>query len=191
MSIPAVVPLTLEVANLFCGKSPTDVSYSLHLKLAGIKLPFFEEHYVDHRPGGCPVALEVDMIFNRLQCTFSILGYDGSVYETIRAWSDDQNWFFFYGLLRDQQTGGFHKVEAQIKGRLGKVEPHEWEHGQLFYTEGEIRGVIGYKLLISGDVVYDWNFEQNRLQIGNVSQSYPGTLTLQTNPAAIELVTPE
>lgn len=174
MSLP---PLVLEGANLFCGKPPTDVSTSLHLKLAGVKLPFFEEHYVDHRPGGCPVALEIDMVFNRLQCNFTILGYDSSVYETIRAWSEDQNWFFFYGILRDQLTGGFIKVEAQIKGRLGKVEPQEWERGRLFYTDGEIRSIIGYKLSVGGATVYEWDFDRNSLQIGLVSDGISATST--------------
>lgn len=179
MSLP---PLTLEEANMFCGKAPTSVSNSLHLKLAGVKLPHFEEHYVDHSPGGCPVSIEVDMIFNRLQCNFTILGYDESVYETIRAWSDNQNWFFFYGLLRDQLTGGYLRVEAIIKGRLGKVEPHAWERGQLFYTESEIRSIIAYKLLVGGYVVYDWNFELNRLQVGAVADPSPPDIVV-TIPA--------
>lgn len=164
-----IPPLTLEAANLFCGKAAADSSASLHLKLAGVKLPHFEEFYVDHRPGGCPVSIEIDMIFNRLQCDFTILGFDDTVYETIRAWSEDQNWFFFYGLLRDQLSGGLTKVEARIRGRLGKVEPHEWSRGQLFYTEGEIRSIIGYVLIIGGVTVYDWDFENNRLQIGSSS----------------------
>ena len=68
--MPASTLLSLEAANMFCGKEANDLSNSLHLKLTEVNLPSIEENYSDHRGLGAPVAIEIDTVINRLECTF-------------------------------------------------------------------------------------------------------------------------
>ena len=71
--------VTLEAANLFCGKVPELITPSNHLVLAELKLPAWDEQYVDHRPGGAPVAIEIDTVFARPEVTFTLAGWNHQV----------------------------------------------------------------------------------------------------------------
>ena len=184
-------PMTLEMANMFCGSGPEDTRKSLHLKLADVKLPHFEEFYIDHRAGGAPVAIEIDVIYNKLTCEFTILGFDADVMATQRAWSATQNNFHFFGLLRDPHTGSAYKVEALIKGRLGKVEYPPWKRGDMFVTTCAIRGIIAYNLAIVDRQIYSWDFMNNTLKIGS-PQGTPAVMRpeVQQDPPTLGDVVP-
>lgn len=170
---------TLESANMYCGLEPAPNSTSMHLKLSEVKLPHFEEFYIDHRPGGAPVAIEVDMIYTKLDCNFVIAGFDYHIYTSMRAWSISQNYFFIYGLLRDRLTSGYHQLRAILKGRLGNVEGQPWRRGDVYHTACSIRAITQYELTLIDPVkntsveIYNYNFDNNVLAIGTQGQTVP------------------
>jgi phage tail tube protein FII len=156
--------LTLEKANMFCGMTaPTRESHGLYLELTDFKLPAFKENYVDHRPGGAPMGIEVDVVFGKLETQFRLLGWNVEVATLIDAWKVEQNVFWIYGLLRDRMSRKPKTIEAMLRGRLGSVEPEPWSLGALQHITYEIKGIIAYRLTVDETVVFDWNFFENRL----------------------------
>src|SRR6478609_9888275 len=97
---------TMEAANLFCGTN----GESNHLRMLNVRLPTLEEQYIDHRPGGSPVAIEIDVILNRLQCDFRLAGWNPSVDGMISAWSIASNQFWMFGAIRNRVTGKIYKA---------------------------------------------------------------------------------
>ena len=166
-NIIAGIPLTMEAANMFCGNDTT----SQHLRLMNIRLPSLQEQYVDHRPGGAPVAIEVDVIVQRLQCDFTLVGWTQSIMELIYAWSSGQQRFYIHGALRDHNTSRVLHGSAEIFGRLGRVEQASWQRGGLDHCDYSIHAIYHYKLTLGGltdpnpEVIYNWNFFQNELSI--------------------------
>lgn len=156
------IPLTLEAANIFCGA----VGDSNHLRLTNVKLPGYEEAYLDHKPGGSPIAIEVDVGANRLQCDFTLVGWTPEVDALIGSWQAGTNQFFFFGALRDRLTAQVLQVQANMTGRLGKATVNEWQRGSVNSTAYSIRGLIAYKLMISGlGTMIDWSFFGNTLSL--------------------------
>lgn len=154
---------TLEAANLFCGAT----GQSNHLRLANVKLPDVEEVYVDHRPGGAPVAIEVDVMIQRLECDFTLVGWNPEIDALLNAWQDGQNQFWFFGAIRDRViipdggTTNVFQAIAKMTGRLGKSQPGQWQRGALGEFSYSIRGIIAYRLTVAGSIVYDWDFFNN------------------------------
>src|SRR5215467_6317814 len=112
--------LSMEAANMYCGTQPgVNGQNSLHLELAEVKMPALNEQYVDHRAGGTPMTIEIDTIFAKPEITFQLLGWDTQVQELIGSWSQDQNKFWIYGLVRDRNSGAAIQSICQVKGRLG------------------------------------------------------------------------
>src|SRR5215210_7098655 len=92
----------LEHVNLMCsdaghGRSP---GIPTLLQLAELKLPTFEENFVDHRAGGAPVGIEVDTQLNRLECTFNLAGFQYEVAQLLGPSNILQRRFTGYGLIR-------------------------------------------------------------------------------------------
>lgn len=153
-------PLTLEAANIFCGA----FGDSNHLRLSGVKLPGYEEAYLDHKPGGAPIAIEVDVVVNRLQCDFTLLGWTPDVDALLGSWRSGSNTFYVFGALRDRLSGDVLQAQATITGRLGKASLNEWQRGAAANTSYSIRGIIAYKLVIAGfGTMIDWDFFSNTL----------------------------
>lgn len=169
--------LTFEEANLFCGKESTDNSVSLHLKLSEVKLPAMDELFQEHRSTAAPVALEVNTIFARLECSFTIVGMDPQVYTAIAPafesgqWNEDLMWFDMYGVVRDQLSGEIIKGHAKFNGRLGGVDPQAWRRGDLFHTACAIQGLRHYELSLDEESLYFWNFFSNTLIVGGVNRT--------------------
>lgn len=158
--------LTMESANIFCGAGPADSQASNHLTLSEVKLPGFDEQYVDHRAGGAPVAIEIDTIFAKLDCTFSLAGWSPQVISLLNSWSAQQNTFSIYGAIRDRMSGEVQQAVAHIKGRLGRADPQNWRKGDLQHWQYAIRGIVAYQLSLAGGLMVSWDFFQNRLIIG-------------------------
>src|ERR1700733_12698425 len=98
--------LTMEAANIFCGvQAPSDPTQSNHLRLTDVKLPGMDEQYVDHRAAGAPVAIEIDTVFARLECTFTLAGWSTDVAALVAQWGSTNNQFWIFGALRDRVTG--------------------------------------------------------------------------------------
>ena len=71
----------MESANLICGDTRSGQEcrapgISTHLVLQELKLPAMEENYVDHAPGGAPIAIEMPTHMNKLEATFNLAGWD-------------------------------------------------------------------------------------------------------------------
>lgn len=154
---------SFEEANLFCGKEASDQSASLHLKLADVKLPAIDEQYAEHRSLAAPIAFEINTILARLECTFSIVGFEPQVYGLPASWNEDQMWFDMYGVVRDQLTGEIIKGHAQFHGKLGRVDPQDWRRGDLFHTACSIQGIRRYVFALGDEQIYYWDFFTNTL----------------------------
>jgi phage tail tube protein FII len=155
--------LTLEAANIFCGAG----GGSNHLRLINVKLPSYEEVYVDHKPGGAPIAIEVDVLVNRLQCDFTLAGWTPEVDALIGSWQGGTNQFMMFGALRDRLSGVVQQTQATITGRLGKAAVNEWQRGIVGNSAYSVRGVIAYKLVVAGTIMIDWDFFNNTLSLAN------------------------
>lgn len=169
--------ITMDRANLYCGLS----NNSLHLQLTDMKLPSMSEQYIDHHPGGGVMGIEVDVIFNKLECTFKLLGWDTQVASLVGAWQKAQTQFIAYGMLRDQMTGLSSQAIALIVGRLN-ADPENFRIGDPMAWAYSIKGIIHYQLNIAGSILYYWDFAQNKLTVGASAQS--GLPTFQPDASA-------
>lgn len=156
--------LSFEAANIFCG-AEGDTN---HLRLTNVRLPGYEEIYLDHKPGGAPIAIEVDILMNKLQCDFTLAGWTPQVDALIGSWQGGSNLFYLFGALRDRVTGEVLQAQANIFGRLGKVTNSYWQRGQIGSTVYSIRSIIAYKLTISNfGTMIDWDFFNNTLALAD------------------------
>jgi uncharacterized protein len=161
----------MERANLFCGAGPTDNEASNHLVLSDVKLPGFDKAMADHRPGGSPVAVEVPLMFNRLESTFQLLGLQPQVLTLVGSWKDSQNWFYIFGNIRDQLNGEEAQAIALLRGTLGRSDPQNWNGSSSMHTQYSIRSIIHYEFQVAGNDVYYWDFAENSLIIGDVNRN--------------------
>lgn len=157
--------LTLEAANMYCGGSGSG-NESNHIRLVNVKLPAMEEQYLDHRPGGAPIAVEVDVMINKLMCEFTLAGWTVHVAELLDAWQQQQQQFWFYGALRERLTGNIYQAQAYIVGRLGRADMQAWQRGQINGYDYALRGIIAYTLSVADETVYDWDFFRNEFSVG-------------------------
>jgi phage tail tube protein FII len=156
--------LTLEAANIFCGAGGDPN----HLRLTNVKLPGYEEVYIDHKPGGAPIGIEVDVLVNKLQCDFTLAGWTPKVDALIGSWQNGTNQFMIFGALRDRLTGDVLQAQATITGRLGKAGANEWQRGTVGSFAYSVRGIIKYKLVITNvGTMIDWDFFQNTLSMAD------------------------
>jgi P2 family phage contractile tail tube protein len=162
---------TLEDANMFCGVGPTDNTASNHLVLTEVKLPGLDMQYVDHRAGGAPIAIEVSTVIARLECTFVCVGLQDQIIKLIGSWNNTMNWFWIYGVIRDQGNGTAAQAAAAIKGQLGRADPQNYRRGDLMHTNYAIRGITHYEFNIAGANVVLWDYMSNTRIIGDVDQN--------------------
>lgn len=171
--------LTLEAANMVCGTVDDSAQF---LRLVNVKLPGMDEQYLDHRPGGAPVAIEVDVQINKLRCDFTLAGWTPHVAELLDAYSAGQQMFWFYGALRDRITGNVVQAVAYMIGRLGVADMQAWQRGTINAWDYAIRGIIRYTLTVadlnSGGVetVYDWDFFTNEFATGQSISNLTGAV---------------
>jgi Bacteriophage tail tube protein len=161
----------MEDANMFCGVGPTDNTHSNHLILTEVKLPGLDMQFVDHRAGGAPVAIEISTVIARLECTFVCLGMTPQIMELIGSWNQAMNWFWIYGVIRDQADGSAAQAAAAIQGQLGRADPQNYRRGDVQHTNYAIRGIQHYELNIAGANVYHWDFQTNTRIIGDIDQN--------------------
>jgi hypothetical protein len=154
----------MESANLFCGDH--DPSSSNHLTLQELKLPGLEENYVDHAPGGAPLAIEVDTHVNRLEATFNLAGWSPNVMTLIGSSTRSRQIFTAYGLVRDRRSGEALEARAVMQGRLGRVNMTNFRKGDLQAHEYSIRGIVHYELYLDGEEIYFWDFFISARRIG-------------------------
>ena len=161
---------TMERANMYCGSGPADGDASNHLSLTDVKLPGFDKATADHHPGGAPVAVEVPLQFNRLECTFQLLGLTPQVLSLVGSWTTAQNTFYIYGNIRDQITGQEAQAAALIKGILGRADPQNWTATAAHHTQYALKAIVHYEFQIAGDEIYNWDFAGNQMIVGGVDR---------------------
>jgi phage tail tube protein FII len=182
--------ITLERANMFCGREPTDVNNGLYIELTEVKLPAMNEQFVDHRAGGVPIAIEIDTMFAKLESTFQLLGWNSQVAGLIASWLPTQNVFWVYGLLRDRMTGDATRVSAKMNGRLGLADPQNWNRSAVQHWNYGIKGIIAYQLKIGDAIMYDWDFFANKFLVGNIDRNADVNSLLSVPTASASVVVP-
>jgi phage tail tube protein FII len=163
-------PLVLEYANLFCGSAPGDDKASNHLVLNELKLPTMEIQYVDHRPGGAPVAVEIDVVMTRMELEFEVVGITPQIMALLRNLELAKHDFFAYGNLRDYMAGQSIGLYAYFHGQLARVSPSAFRKGDVMHTRYQVRGLMRYALYIDNNEVpiYNWDFFTNEFQTGRL-----------------------
>ena len=165
----------MESANMICGNSGGRGSapgISTHLVLQELKLPTLEENYVDHAPGGAPVAIEIPTHQNKLEATFNLAGWDPKIMSYIGQNDPTYQVFTAYGLIRDRRTSRAHQAKAVMEGRLGRVNPTAFSKGNLMSHEYSIKSIVSYKLLMQEqangplDEIYWWDFFTSVRRVG-------------------------
>ena len=170
----------MESANLICGDTrPTAPGsagapgISTHLVLQELKLPAMEENYVDHAPGGAPIAIEVPTHMNKLEATFNLAGWDPVLMAYIGQNDPYYQRFTAYGLIRDRRTSKALQAMAVIEVRLGRVNPTAFSKGNLMSHEYSIKSIVSYKLTMqlteNGQTpfeIYHWDFFTSKRRIG-------------------------
>jgi phage tail tube protein FII len=160
----------MESANLFCGDH--DPTSSNHLLLQELKLPALEENYSDHAAGGAPIAIEVDTHINRLEATFNLAGWNPFVMTLIGESRRERQVFTAYGLIRDRRLGDAIEAKAVIQGRLGRVNPTPFSHGNLMAHEFSIRGIVHYELYMDSEEIYWWDFFTSTRRVGAIDLNF-------------------
>ena len=169
--------LVMESANLFCGSAPQNDTASNHLTLMPVQFPTMDVQYVDHRPGGSPVGIEIDTIMAQFECKFELIGIMRQVMELLLRFTIAANDFCIYGNVRDIMTGEAIQAEVYMHGQLAAVEPGKFQRGQVMNTTYTIRGLRRYKFslgakgLVGNKPIYDWDFWTNTWAVGGVNQN--------------------
>jgi uncharacterized protein len=170
---------TMESANMICGDtSPQEMGpspgISTHLVLQEVKLPGLEENYVDHAPGGAPIAIEIPTHMNRLEATFNLAGWNPSVMTFIGQNVRTYQRFTAYGLIRDRRSNEALQSVAIMEGRLGRVNPTAFSKGTLMMHEYSIRSIVHYELHMQTDPdsepveIFFWDFFTSVRRVGGV-----------------------
>lgn len=167
---------TMESANMVCGDTgdATSPGISTHLEILELKLPSLEENYVDHQPGGAPVAIEVPMFVNKLEATFNLAGWNPGVMSMIGQSARAMQRFTAYGLIRDRRTGNGLQAIAIFEARLGKVNPTAFKKGDMMAHEYALRSIVHYELYMQQVVgtepteIYFWDFFTSTRRFGGV-----------------------
>jgi phage tail tube protein FII len=162
--------LILDYANLFCGSGVPDDRTSNHLVLSELTLPTMEIQYVDHRAGGAPVAIEIDVVMTRMEMSFEVVGITPQIMVLLRNLELSKHDFFAYGNLRDYTFSGCYQLYAYFHGQLSRVEPRPFRRGDVFHTKYQVRGLTRYALYIGNNEVpiYNWDFFNNEFQTGKL-----------------------
>lgn len=168
--------LIMDYANMYCGSAPDDDGASNHLTLASVELPRLEVQYVDHRAGGAPVSIEIDVIQTRMECRFELVGVTRQVMQLLYGHRPGAQNFYIYGSVRDWMSGEAIQLEAFIRGQLGLVAPQKFTRGGIMSVEYAIRGIIAYTLSMGenepgNEPIYDWSFFSNSWAVGGINQN--------------------
>ena len=169
-------PLILESANLYCGAAATLETASNHLVLAELQLPTMEIQYVDHRPGGAPVAIEIDVVMTRMELQFEVVGFTPQIMALLRNLEMQKHMFSAYGSLREYNSGVSMPLKAYFDGQLARVEPQPFRRGNVFHTKYQVRGMMKYELYIGKDdiPIFRWDFWNNEFESGDIIGFAPG-----------------
>ena len=145
----------LEAVNLYCGDF--DPTKSKHLTITEMKLPLLEEIYVDHHPGGSPVAMEFAVGVSKLSSTFTLNGFDPHLLVQFGLGSRVRNIFTAYGVMRDKRSGRAIEAKAVLEGRLGKADQSAFQRGEITSVEYMIGEIFHYELHFDGSEKIYWD----------------------------------
>ena len=129
-----------------------------------------EIQYVDHRAGGAPVAVEIDVVMTRLELSFEVVGITPQIMALLRNLELAKHDFYAYGNLRDYMYGQSEQLYAYFHGQLSRVQPGPFRKGSVMHTRYQVRGLMRYALYIGDNQmpIYDWDFFQNKFESGIV-----------------------
>jgi phage tail tube protein FII len=125
-----------------------------------------EIQYVDHRPGGAPVAVEIDVVMTRMELEFEVVGVTSQIMALLRNLEMSKHDFFAYGSLREYSSGETLPLKAYFLGQLSRVQPNAFRRGQIFHIKYQVRGLMKYELYIGQEEIpiYRWDFFNNTFE---------------------------
>ena len=128
-----------------------------------------EIQYVDHRPGGAPVAVEIDVVMTRMELEFEVVGITPQIMSLLRNLEMVKHDFFAYGSLREYSSGQAMPLKAYFLGQLARVEPQAFKRGQNFHIKYQVRGLMKYELFVGQEEIpiYRWDFFTNVFETGD------------------------
>lgn len=176
---------TMESVNLVAGQHDAGENQpgtSTYLTLRQLKLPNMEENYVEHVGGGAIAAVEFFTHINKLECTFTLAGWQPRVMGLLAKGniSREAQSYTAYGVIREQRTGAPMRATAFMQGRLGAVNPGAFRKGDLMEHDFALKGITHYELRIeeitspNGStrqerLMYYWDYFENALVVDGVS----------------------
>jgi len=176
--------MVMDYANMFCGSGPQDDQASNHLTLTEVKLPAMDVTYVDHRAAGAPIAIEINTVMARLECTFVCLGIVTQVSALVDSWLFGKREFFVYGNVRDQTTGEAYQAAAMMVGQLGRADPQNFRKGDVMHTNYAIREIIHYEFGVANQLLYYWDYFTNTRVFGPDNMNSKINANLHVNSPA-------
>jgi P2 family phage contractile tail tube protein len=179
--------LVLERGNLWVDNEDGSPGDSNHLVVQEMKLPAIEEQYVEHNAGGAMLGVEVPTFINRLEAPFNLTGWTPQVMKLIGRTGVAALPFHLRGAVRDRLTGDLFEAEAEIRGRLGRVNPTAYQRNNNMGHEYSIRAITKYSLKLGGDEIYYFDFFLSIMRIGGVDQERAllSILGVASGPAGI------
>ncbi len=165
--------LIMDHANMFCGGQ--NDKNSNHLTLMQVQFPTMNIQYVDHRPGGAPVAIEIDTIMARFEVKFQCVGITPQIWRMLLRFEAGANEFWIYGNIREQMTGTTFQAAAFVEGQLAAVEPTPFKRGEVLSTNYAVRGIRRYRFFLGDKILYDWDFFTNLWAVDGFNQDGANT----------------
>lgn len=146
----------MESANLFVGDE--DPTNEKALAIEEVKLPDLTGKFVDHMPGGSPVAIEIQVGIDKLEPSFKLKGFDADLVSRFSYGTGARMNFTIYGNMVDLRTGVQSEGQAIINGRLGKVASDAFKKGEVQSADYAIQEVVRYEVIMGGQELVYFDF---------------------------------
>jgi len=160
----------LERANIFPGDTGTD--RSKHLSLQSLKLPSLEEKTAQHHAGGSIGEIEIGGLgINALNITFKLIGSDPQTMSLFGIGARNQVPYTMYGLARDKAGNRAIEIKAIAWGRMTKLDPSEFQSGNLTEQDHEIKEITHYEYYEDGSEIYFFDFFSSVWRVNGKDQN--------------------
>lgn len=137
-----------EGVNLYCGDHQPDKSK--HLAIKNFKLEKFSETFVDHRPGGGPVAVELGVGIDKLGATCSFLGFDPDMVSLFGLGSTRRHTYTGYSAFKDINSGAVIQRKLIMEARLGSIEEDQFEKGNAVGANYAFNEIMHFEMWWQG-----------------------------------------
>lgn len=160
----------MEAANLFAGDH--NPNNSKHLSLATLVLPTLEEMTSTHTPGGSVAGIEIGMgTINPLAASFKLNGHDPDMLSMFGLGKKQREVYTAYGVIRDKRTSRAIETKAIFHARLNRIEPDEFNRGELMGHDHGLVEIMHYESYFDGREKHYFDFFNQIWRVDGVSQN--------------------